>query len=303
MRAGNWRSIQKFAQIVRLAAVLKKMEAINCNFFENNLACASIFRAVAEEKTSSIPLKIDLLDSGLRQWLARKGFQTDDDIKELTDLVGSLADGLLILLCTLPRHRKVIVSRVCSREKQVVKGPKHSKELLTAVRNLRQEKIREIYPDLVEDDHDKLPDVARINVSQKQSDQDTGGDGGLYKSDDVSEGDFEQPNDEPASMMEASLNITAEPKLEITVVHDTVDSQRSRERSSAAGKKTAQIHRDRLVRKLYKGSLYDIRTTDRPQRGIRHHIQVLVILLRADLDRCRRRAPGYSYSGARGQGQ
>jgi hypothetical protein len=41
------------------------MEAVDDHFFENNLAYALIFRAVAEEATTGIPLTIDLLDFGL----------------------------------------------------------------------------------------------------------------------------------------------------------------------------------------------------------------------------------------------
>jgi hypothetical protein len=272
MRGGDWRSAQKFAQIVRLAAILTKMESIEYNFFENNLACASIFRAVAEEKTSGIPLTIDLIEPGVRQWLVPKGFQTDEDIKELTDLVGSVADGLFVLLCCLPQRPNGTVGRAYSRKKRVVKGLKYSKELLIAVRNLQQEKIRKNFPDLVEDGHDKLSDVARITVSQRRSDQDTGGDGGLHKSGDMSEDDFEQANDGPASMMEISLNITDEPKLEIAEVHDTVDYQQQREISSLGGKAV----RNKNVRKLYEGGLYDLRTTT---RRTEHFIQVLYIHL------------------------
>lgn len=285
---GDWRIVQKFAQIVRLAAILTKTESINYNFFENNQACASIFRAVAEEKTSGIPLTIDLIEPGVRQWLARKGFQTDEDIEELTGLVGSLGDGLFVLLCSLPKRPNGTVGRVSSGEKRVVKGPKCSKELLTAVRNLRQEKIRKNYPDLAEDDHDKLPDVARINISQKRSDQDTSGDGGLHKSDDVSEDDFEQPNGEPVSMMEISLNITDEPKLEIAEVHDTVDSQRLSKGKSVIGQVGGQAFRAKLVRKLYEGSLYDLRTHTQHERQTRHYFVVLGICIRVpsciDLD-------------------
>src|SRR6266496_1751656 len=136
------------------------MKDIDDNFFENNLTYSSIFRVIAEKKTTSVPLTIDLLDSGLRQWLARKGFQTDKDIKELMGLSGSLADGLYILILSLPKRPKTPINRVCSRGRRAWNRSKYPKELLTAVRNLQQEKIRKYCPALAEEDHDKLPYVA-----------------------------------------------------------------------------------------------------------------------------------------------
>src|ERR1700722_1616130 len=104
MRGGDWRSAQKFAQIVRLATVLAKLEAIEYNFFENSHAHASILRAVAEEKALGTPLTIQLLDCWVRQWLSRKGFETNEDIEQLIKVVGSLTDALLVLLCALPKQ-------------------------------------------------------------------------------------------------------------------------------------------------------------------------------------------------------
>jgi hypothetical protein len=154
-RESAWRSTQKFGQIVRLATVLTKIEGINYNFFENNRSYGRILRAIAEERTSGPQLATQLLDPGLRQWLARKGFQTNDDIEELIKLAGSLADGLLVLLCCLPRQRGVNAVRF--RKERVIKGPKYPKELLTAVRKLRLEKVNKYSncPSLDEDDHDK----------------------------------------------------------------------------------------------------------------------------------------------------
>jgi hypothetical protein len=105
------------------------MEAIEYNFFENNRACASIFRAVAEEKTLGTSLIIQLLDYWVRQWLSCKGFETNEDIEELIKLIGSLTDGLFALLCCLPKRHGVRYVRF--HEKSVTRGgPKYSKELL-----------------------------------------------------------------------------------------------------------------------------------------------------------------------------
>ena len=239
---------------MRLATILTNMDNIDYNFFENNHACGCIFRALTEEKASGIPLTIEQIDSGTRQWLTRKGFQTDEDIKELTKLVGSLAEGLLVLVCSLPKHAHGEVGHARSHKKTIYKGSKYSKELLTAVRELRQEKVQKnfICPDLEEDSHDKVPIIARINVSRQSSYQPTGGREGLEDRDYESEDNSEESSDEPAKVMEISLDITDEPKFTITEVYDMIDSQQPDESKTVAGKKVT-CHKEWLLHKLYNG--------------------------------------------------
>lgn len=223
MRGGNWRSAHKFAQIIRLATILTKMEAIDYNFFENNSSCASILRGVVEEKTSGTPLTIQLLDSGLRHWLTRKGFETDEDIEELVKLVGgSLAEGLFVLLCCLPRRYGIGRARL--RTKSVVRGPKCSKELFMAVKKLREEKVKKNFNclNIDEDDHDKVPNVTRISVLRKPSYHGTDTQDRLKERDEELEDDPEESEDKPARMMEFSVDITDELKIEIAEDYETV---------------------------------------------------------------------------------
>jgi hypothetical protein len=51
MRGGGavWRSAQNFAQIVRLATILTKIEGIDYKFFENSRSHASVFPVVVEK--------------------------------------------------------------------------------------------------------------------------------------------------------------------------------------------------------------------------------------------------------------
>jgi hypothetical protein len=257
MHGRDWRSTQKFAQIVRLATSLVKMEAIEYNFFENNRACASIFRAVAEEKTLGTSLTIQLLDCWVRQWLSRKGFETNEDIEELIKLVGSLTDGLFALLCCLPKRHGV--RHVRFHEKSVTRGgPKYSKELLWAVRKLQSEKVRKTSncSDLDEDDHDKVPDIVQVNISQKTLGQPTDGKEGQYGSGDEQEDDSDASNDELASMMEISLDTTDDTQINIAEIHDSAIYQRLHESWSQASRKAAETYRARLVRKLYDGDLF-----------------------------------------------
>jgi hypothetical protein len=127
---------------MRLATTLTKINGIDHNFFENKRAYAGIFNAIAEEKAFGTPLTIEQLDSGISQRLARKGFQTNEDIEELTKLVGSLTEGLFVLLFSLPQNGCRVIKLGRPRKEKVLKVPKYSKELLTAVRKLQQEKVQ-----------------------------------------------------------------------------------------------------------------------------------------------------------------
>jgi hypothetical protein len=154
------------------------MEAIEYNFFESNLAYASILRAVAGERILGTSLTIQLLDHCVRQWLSRKGFETDKDIEELIKLVGSLAEGLLVLLCCLPKRYGAGGAHFRKRAASA-REPKYSKELLRAVRELQLGKVQEKLncSNLDKDDHDKVPDVIQINISQKTLGRPTDGKG------------------------------------------------------------------------------------------------------------------------------
>ena len=120
---------------------MTKIDDIN-HHFENYRAYNYIFRALVEEKSSGIPLTIERLDAGTRQWLDHKGFQTNEEIEELAKLVGSLAQGLIVLVCSLPKRGHGEVSHVRPQRKTISKEHKYPKELLTAVRKLRQEKVQ-----------------------------------------------------------------------------------------------------------------------------------------------------------------
>jgi hypothetical protein len=268
---GDWRSRQKFAQVIRLATILTKMDAIDYNFFENHLAHECIFRALAEERTSGTPLEIDQLDFGTRQWLGHKGFQTDEDIEELTTLVGSLAEGLFVLLCSLPQRAKGEVGHARSRKKGVARVHRYSRELFTAVRKLREEKVQKnfIYPDLEEDGHEKVPVIAQISVSRQLSYQPTDGREGPKDPDEESE---------PLRTMEISLDIADEPKITITEVYDTIDSQQPDDSKIAAGKK---IHRftQRFLHKLYNGGLFNShKETGRKAYAIAIHPNIRILV-------------------------
>jgi hypothetical protein len=226
-------------------------------------------------------LTIGKLDPGTRQWLARKGFQDDEDIEELAKLVGSLSKGLIVLVCSLPKHAHGEVCHAPYLKKKIFKGLKYSKELLTAVRELRQKKIRKNFstcPNLEEDSYDKVPAVARINTprqspywpihgreGQEERNNESENDSeessnepenDLEESSNESENDSEESSNKSTSIMEVSLDVTNEPEIAITEVCDMIDSQQPDESMTGAGEKIGYYGKW-LLRKLYKGGQFN----------------------------------------------
>jgi hypothetical protein len=70
-----------------------------------------------------------------------------------------------------------------------------------------------------------MPVVVWVNVSQQLSYQPIDGREGLEDRDDESEDNPEESSDEPASIMEISVDIADEPKIVITEAYDMIDSQ------------------------------------------------------------------------------
>jgi hypothetical protein len=150
-------------------------------------------------------------------------------------------------------------------KERVVRVHKYSKKLFTAVRKLRQEKVQKnfIYPNLEEDNHDKVPIITRINISRQLSCQPTGYREGLEDRDYESEDNSEESSDEPANIIEISLNITDEAKFIITEGYDIIDSQQLDNSKIVAGKKV-NPYKERLLQKLYDGGLFNpYKLTDR----------------------------------------
>ena len=68
-------------------------------------------------------MTVDTLDTGIRIWLARKGFGEDDDIHKIQMLGDSLTRGLLMVLHALPRRN------AGEQVKPLPRRPRHSEGL------------------------------------------------------------------------------------------------------------------------------------------------------------------------------
>jgi hypothetical protein len=100
------------------------------------------------------------------------------------------------------------------------------------------------YPSIDEDDHDKAPDVTRISVLRQSSYHGTEDQGRLKERNEELEDDPEESDDEPARMIEISVDITDELKIEIAEDYDMINSQRRRHLNSVAGKKALPRQRN-----------------------------------------------------------
>jgi hypothetical protein len=77
------------------------MEFINQSLYEYNSSYDLILRAVAEERNTNISLIISILDFGIRHWLSRKRFHSNEDIEQLSQFARSLAKGLFLLVSSM----------------------------------------------------------------------------------------------------------------------------------------------------------------------------------------------------------
>ena len=125
---------------------------------------------VVAERDGDEPITLPTLDEGLRQWLSRKGFRSDDDLNELLELTGSLSQALFLLMCSLPKHHRGRPSIRPDQKKVIQAGRKFTKELLDNVRGLQQRKVLEMLDGTREDENlpDELPEIARIQEQSYQ---------------------------------------------------------------------------------------------------------------------------------------
>lgn len=155
-----------------MACALRGTESINHYFFENNRACAVVWGWAAELNRRKPPsLTLETLNTGVRQWLAGKGFGSDEAFNELEKLVGSLKRGLHVLLHSPPRQKRNQDRQHRDRCKAI---PKYSQEHLHSARKFwKHNKQKPLIESGLEDDdrdegHDQIPSVGRIKIPQGQ---------------------------------------------------------------------------------------------------------------------------------------
>ena len=94
----------RVAEAIKFATIIVGLKHTRPYFLEGSTVLGFILHRARLEKLGFPKLTTETLDSGLRIWLARKGFREESDIQELELVAGSLTQGLLALLQALPRR-------------------------------------------------------------------------------------------------------------------------------------------------------------------------------------------------------
>lgn len=100
--ANNWRQAQKVAELLRFASLMTDTGGIRTHFYSSALVCVQIIRLYDAERNGQEKMRASTIDPIIREWLYRKGFERDQDIRRLENAGGDLATGLLMLLQVLP---------------------------------------------------------------------------------------------------------------------------------------------------------------------------------------------------------
>ena len=123
-------------------------------------------QAFIDEKLGLTSMTLNMIPDGLRQWLARKGFRTREEIPEFGGPAGSsLPTALQLLLSSLPKNQCGRYKDACSNRKKLCEpGSGYSVDLLDKVKKLTncniQVRLKETGSEF--DIHDNYPEVGRL---------------------------------------------------------------------------------------------------------------------------------------------
>jgi len=166
------------SRALRLASMILGMD-IKHRYYEISGAKTQVFLALNTE-TQGLRMEISMLGDFIKSWLWRKGFQNDEEIRELVNASGtSLSRALHLLYCVLRRQVPYHGSRIIQRgANSTTNIRQYSVEVMDAVERLVNEKckkhwgvtlagsqtgnteerdvdfIRELYEDADDCDHD-----------------------------------------------------------------------------------------------------------------------------------------------------
>ena len=147
-----------------MATVQMGMDWVHHNFFP---------QAFIDEKLGLASMTLNMIPDGLRQWLARKGFRTREEILEFVGLAGSsLPTALHLLLSSLPKNQCGRYKHACSnRKKPCEPGPGYSRDLLDKVRKLTNRNIQAMLKEtgLEFEIYDNYQEVGRLQIPRRQS--------------------------------------------------------------------------------------------------------------------------------------
>ena len=96
----------KLSEVVRFSVKMLGLEGIRPYFVESSSVIGTIISYARREKQGQTPMTAQTIDPGLRTWLARKGFQREEDICQLEQLGGTLIRGLIAMLHALAQEAR-----------------------------------------------------------------------------------------------------------------------------------------------------------------------------------------------------
>lgn len=162
----QWSEIHKFGEVLKLASVLTSLH-LDCHFFERNLAFTRVYRQAALEKLHRSAVKkmvVENLDAGLRAFLFRKGFESEDDLKELEQISGSLSRSICMLGHCFPKKPRGPHPRTYTK----TFAPKTRSEMVPFP-STQYQKVRELYQRIVEKSDASLPAEALAQPLLRQA--------------------------------------------------------------------------------------------------------------------------------------
>lgn len=174
----NWRVCLSMSRALRLASMILGMD-IKHRYYEISSAKTQVFLALNAD-TQGLRMEISMLGDFFKSWLWRRGFQNDEEIRELVNASGtSLSRALHLLYCVLRRQVPYPGSRIIQRgANSTTNIRQYTVKIMDAVERLVDEKckkhwgvslagsqtgnteerdadsIRELYEDADDCDHD-----------------------------------------------------------------------------------------------------------------------------------------------------
>lgn len=100
--ANNWPQAQKISELFLFAAAITHTSRIHSCYSASTLVCTRLIWLYDGERQGGAKMTLETLEPNVREWLFRRGFTSDEDIRRLEKFGDSLVHSLLMIMCLLP---------------------------------------------------------------------------------------------------------------------------------------------------------------------------------------------------------